>query len=71
MLMNSAYCPPEGRSFLGAQGQLTEKHSKHGIGSLLRDRMLSALAKGRGEMDWSAIGLGAAEDAGLEIVSRK
>jgi 3-hydroxyisobutyrate dehydrogenase-like beta-hydroxyacid dehydrogenase len=35
------------------------------IGSLLRDRMLSALAKGRGDMDWSAIALGAAEDAGL------
>ena len=41
------------------------------IGSLLRDRMLSALAKGRGDMDWSAIGLGASEDAGLEIVSSK
>jgi 3-hydroxyisobutyrate dehydrogenase-like beta-hydroxyacid dehydrogenase len=41
------------------------------IGSLLRDRMLSSLAKGRGDMDWSAIGLGAAEDAGLEIVGSK
>jgi 3-hydroxyisobutyrate dehydrogenase-like beta-hydroxyacid dehydrogenase len=35
------------------------------IGSFLRDRMLSALAKGRGDMDWSAIALGATEDAGL------
>jgi 3-hydroxyisobutyrate dehydrogenase-like beta-hydroxyacid dehydrogenase len=35
------------------------------IGSFLRDRMLSALAKGRGDMDWSAIALGASEDAGL------
>ena len=37
------------------------------IGSLLRDRMLSALAKGRGDMDWSAIALGATEDAGLKL----
>ena len=36
------------------------------IGSFLRDRMLSALAKGRGDMDWSAIALGATEDAGLD-----
>jgi 3-hydroxyisobutyrate dehydrogenase-like beta-hydroxyacid dehydrogenase len=35
------------------------------IGSFLRDRMLSAMAKGRGDMDWSAIALGASEDAGL------
>jgi 3-hydroxyisobutyrate dehydrogenase-like beta-hydroxyacid dehydrogenase len=35
------------------------------IGSFLRDRMLSALAKDRGDMDWSAIALGASEDAGL------
>lgn len=35
------------------------------IGSFLRDRMLSAMAKGRGDMDWSAIALGATEDAGL------
>jgi 3-hydroxyisobutyrate dehydrogenase-like beta-hydroxyacid dehydrogenase len=35
------------------------------IGSFLRDRMLSAMAKGRGDMDWSAIALGATEDAEL------
>src|SRR5580658_8310119 len=34
--------------------------------SLVRDRFLSALAKGRGEMDWSAVALGAFEDAGLK-----
>jgi hypothetical protein len=33
------------------------------FGSLLRDRMLCAMAKGRGDMDWSAIALGATEDA--------
>lgn len=35
------------------------------LGSLLHDRWLSAIAKGRGELDWSAIALGVAEDAGL------
>jgi 3-hydroxyisobutyrate dehydrogenase-like beta-hydroxyacid dehydrogenase len=35
------------------------------IGSLLHDRYLAAIAKGRGDMDWTAIALGVAEDAGL------
>ncbi|MBV9999258.1 MAG: NAD(P)-dependent oxidoreductase [Verrucomicrobia bacterium] len=35
------------------------------VGSLLRDRLLAALAKGRADMDWSAIALGCSEDAGL------
>jgi 3-hydroxyisobutyrate dehydrogenase-like beta-hydroxyacid dehydrogenase len=34
--------------------------------SLLRDRFISAIAKGRAELDWSAIALGAADDAGLK-----
>lgn len=36
------------------------------IASLLRDRYLSAIAKGRAHLDWSAIALGAADDAGTE-----
>jgi 3-hydroxyisobutyrate dehydrogenase-like beta-hydroxyacid dehydrogenase len=36
------------------------------LASLLRDRFLAGLAKGRGESDWSAIALGAREDAGLQ-----
>jgi 3-hydroxyisobutyrate dehydrogenase-like beta-hydroxyacid dehydrogenase len=36
------------------------------IGDLVRARLLSALAKGRGEMDWTAIELAAAQDAGLD-----
>jgi 3-hydroxyisobutyrate dehydrogenase-like beta-hydroxyacid dehydrogenase len=36
------------------------------VASLLRDRFLGALAKGRAELDWSAIALGARDDAGLE-----
>jgi 3-hydroxyisobutyrate dehydrogenase-like beta-hydroxyacid dehydrogenase len=35
------------------------------IGSLLGDRFLSALAKNRGDLDWSALALGASDDAGL------
>jgi 3-hydroxyisobutyrate dehydrogenase-like beta-hydroxyacid dehydrogenase len=35
------------------------------LASLLHDRWLSAVAKGRGQLDWSAVALGAAEDAGL------
>ena len=34
--------------------------------SLLHDRFISAIAKGRADLDWSAIALGAADDAGLK-----
>ncbi len=34
--------------------------------SLLHDRFVSAIAKGRADLDWSAIALGAADDAGLK-----
>lgn len=37
------------------------------IASLLVDRFTSAKARGRGEFDWSAIGLSAAEDAGIDV----
>ena len=36
------------------------------LGSLLHDRWVSAVAKGRGDLDWSAIALNVAEDAGLK-----
>jgi 3-hydroxyisobutyrate dehydrogenase-like beta-hydroxyacid dehydrogenase len=36
------------------------------IGSLLRDRFLSAIAKGREDLDWSAIALNVSDDAGVE-----
>lgn len=34
------------------------------LASLLRDRLLTSMAKGRGDLDWSALGLLASEDAG-------
>lgn len=36
------------------------------LASLLRDRWLAAVAKGRENMDWSAVALGVAEDAGIK-----
>ena len=36
------------------------------VASILRDRFISAIARGRAELDWSAIALGAADDAGLK-----
>jgi 3-hydroxyisobutyrate dehydrogenase-like beta-hydroxyacid dehydrogenase len=35
--------------------------------SLLHDRLLAAIAKGRSDMDWSALSLDVSEDAGLEV----
>jgi len=32
---------------------------------IVRDRLLSSIAKGRAEMDWSALALVARDDAGL------
>jgi 3-hydroxyisobutyrate dehydrogenase-like beta-hydroxyacid dehydrogenase len=37
------------------------------VASLLHDRLLASVAKGRGAMDWSALSLGVLEDAGLEV----
>ena len=36
------------------------------VASLVRDRMLAGLARGREEMDWSALALGILDDAGLK-----
>lgn len=37
------------------------------IGDVVRERFVSSMAKGRGEMDWSAICLAVAEEAGLTL----
>jgi 3-hydroxyisobutyrate dehydrogenase-like beta-hydroxyacid dehydrogenase len=34
--------------------------------SFLHDRLLASVAKGRGDMDWSALALGVSEDAGMQ-----
>jgi hypothetical protein len=35
------------------------------MASLVRDRLIAALANGQGEMDWASLGLVAARNAGL------
>ena len=37
------------------------------FGSVLKDRFVSAMARGRSDLDWSAIALQSSEDAGVEI----
>ncbi|HTD19987.1 MAG TPA: NAD(P)-dependent oxidoreductase [Ktedonobacteraceae bacterium] len=37
------------------------------LASLMHDRLLAGVAKGRGEMDWSALSLDVLENAGLEL----
>lgn len=37
------------------------------LASLLRDRLTTQVAKGRADLDWSALALGVSEDAGLEV----
>ena len=41
------------------------------VASLLHDRFVAAMAKGRSDIDWAAIALGIAEDAGLERAKRR
>ncbi|MFL5626145.1 MAG: NAD(P)-dependent oxidoreductase [Ktedonobacteraceae bacterium] len=40
------------------------------VASVLHDRLLAGIAKGRGEMDWSALALDVLENAGLELPQR-
>lgn len=44
----------------------TESEVPLPIASLLHDRYLAAIAKGRGDMDWTAVALGVSEDAGIK-----
>jgi len=39
--------------------------------SVVRDRMITAIARGYGDLDWTALGLIAAEEAGLNIVPNR
>jgi 3-hydroxyisobutyrate dehydrogenase-like beta-hydroxyacid dehydrogenase len=42
-----------------------QSHTPMPFASVVHDRLISAIAKGRGDMDWTAIGLNVSEDAGL------
>ena len=37
------------------------------VGSVLHDRWLASYAKGRGAIDWSAVGLSVSEDSGVDV----
>ena len=41
------------------------------LGNLLQERLLSAMSKGRADMDWTALAIGASEDAGLSRGQRQ
>jgi 3-hydroxyisobutyrate dehydrogenase-like beta-hydroxyacid dehydrogenase len=43
-----------------------EVHVPMPLASLMRDRFLSGVARGRAGMDWSAIARAVSEEAGLE-----
>lgn len=71
-ILDQAFSPAGFKLALGAKdvglalaaGQ--EQQVPMPFASVLRDRFLSAMAHGRSELDWGAISLGAAADAGLK-----
>ena len=71
-ILDKAFTPPGFKLALGAKdvglalaaGQ--ESDVPMPFASLLRDRFLTAMARGQGEMDWTSIALGSRTDAGLE-----
>lgn len=71
-ILDRAFTPPGFKLALGAKdvglvlnaGQ--ERQVPMPFASLLRDRFLAAMAQGRSDLDWTAIALGVAADAGLK-----
>jgi 3-hydroxyisobutyrate dehydrogenase-like beta-hydroxyacid dehydrogenase len=73
LILDRAFTPPGFKLTLGtkdvglalAAGQ--EKQVPLPFASILRDRFLTAMAQGRSDLDWTAIALNAAQDAGLKV----
>ncbi len=71
VLIEGRFSPPGFRLPLGAKDNrlLLREGERHDVplplASLIHDRMIAALAKGYGELDWSSFGRIAAEEAGL------
>jgi 3-hydroxyisobutyrate dehydrogenase-like beta-hydroxyacid dehydrogenase len=71
-ILDRAFTPPGFKLSLGAKdvglalGAAAETQTPMPLAGLLRDRFLSAMAQGRGELDWTSIALNAAADAGLK-----
>jgi 3-hydroxyisobutyrate dehydrogenase-like beta-hydroxyacid dehydrogenase len=72
LIADSAFTPAGFRLALGlkdidlALQTAASSQTPMPLGSLLHDRWLSAMANGRGDLDWSAIALDVADDAGLK-----
>ena len=70
-IANRRHSPPGFRLALGLKDveivlrSAREVNAPMPMASLLRDRFVHALAMGRADLDWSALALGAREDAGL------
>ena len=72
LVLDRAFAPPGFKLALGAKdvglalAAGTETQTPLPLAGLLRDRFLAAMAQGRGDLDWTAIALGVARDAGME-----
>jgi 3-hydroxyisobutyrate dehydrogenase-like beta-hydroxyacid dehydrogenase len=70
-ILDHAFSPPGFKLTLGAKDVGLALSAGQDVGvplpfaSILRDRFLTSIAQGRGDMDWTSIALNAASDAGL------
>jgi 3-hydroxyisobutyrate dehydrogenase-like beta-hydroxyacid dehydrogenase len=70
-ILDRAFTPPGFKLTLGAKdinlalAAGAEQQVPLPFASILRDRFLTSVAQGRGDMDWTSIALNAASDAGL------
>ncbi len=73
MIAEKRHTPAGFRQSLGLKDiNLARETAEHTImpmpfASFLHDRLLAGVAKGRGDMDWSALSLDVLEDAGLQL----
>lgn len=71
-ILDEAFSPPGFKLTLGAKdiGLALAAGQEHAVAlpfaSVLRDRFLTSVAQGRGDLDWTSIALNAAMDAGLK-----
>jgi 3-hydroxyisobutyrate dehydrogenase-like beta-hydroxyacid dehydrogenase len=74
LIAEERYSPPGFRLALGLKdAELVAQAASASAAPMpfadaIRRRFLSAMARGRGDLDWAAMALGAAEDAGLEAI---
>ena len=67
------FLPAGFRLVLGLKDVTLALQAAHAVGvpmpiaSLVRDRLMASVAKGRGELDWASLDLAASEDSGLAL----